>query len=129
MMFGRQLDVHVVNEPHQETFKHGNRDWKFVPTQLMFRNKVNSQEKTPEQLKARVQGLLQKEKERRDRLKELGIEYDFPGFSAIVTQTKPKKEAQKPAVVPVVAKEEKKKATKTKEPEVVISKKDDKTKA
>ena len=71
MMFGRQLDVHVMDEVHPETFKHGNRDWKFVPTQLIFRNKVNSQEKTPEQRKARVEGLLQKEKERRDRLKEL----------------------------------------------------------
>jgi hypothetical protein len=61
-------------------FKHGNRDWKFAPTQEMFRNKVNSAEKTSEQRKARVQGLLQKERERRDRLKELAIEYDFPGF-------------------------------------------------
>ncbi len=27
MMFGRTLDVHVVESAHQETFKHGNRDW------------------------------------------------------------------------------------------------------
>jgi len=58
MMFGRQLDVHVMEEANQSTFKHGNRDWKFVPTQLMFRNKINAQEKTPEQRKARVEGLL-----------------------------------------------------------------------
>ena len=32
IMFGRQLDVHVMNETHFEMFKHGNRDWKFVPT-------------------------------------------------------------------------------------------------
>jgi hypothetical protein len=31
---------------------------------------------------------LQKEKERRDRLKELEIEYDFPGFNALVSVTK-----------------------------------------
>jgi len=59
----------------------------------MFRNKINSQEKTPEQRKARVEGLLQKEKERRDRLKELQIDYEFPGFSALVkAQKAPKKE-------------------------------------
>lgn len=50
----------------------------------MFRNKINAEEKTPEQRKARILGLLQKEKERRDRLKELQIDYDFPGFSALV---------------------------------------------
>ena len=50
----------------------------------MFRNKLNGEEKTPEQRKARIVGLLQKEKERRDRLKELSIDYDFPGFSALV---------------------------------------------
>jgi len=39
----------------------------------MFRSKKNeeAQKKTPEQRKARVLGLLQKEKEKRDRLKEL----------------------------------------------------------
>lgn len=48
MMFGRQLEVHTMENVHQETFKHGNRDWKFVPKQLMFRNKINSDQKTPE---------------------------------------------------------------------------------
>lgn len=89
MMFGRQLDVHVVTNAHHEMFKHGNRDWKFAPTQEMFRKKVNADEKTPEQRKARVQGLLQKEKERRDRLKELSIDYDFPGFQALIDAKKP----------------------------------------
>ena len=82
MMFGRQLDVHMVEDAHKDTFKHGNRDWKFTPTRQMFRAKKNAEEitKTPEQRKARVEGLLQKEKEKRDRLKELGIEYEFPGY-------------------------------------------------
>lgn len=84
MMFGRQLVVHTMEDVHPETFKHGNREWKFVPKQLMFRNKINKDEKTPEERKARVVGLLQKEKERRDRFKELEIDYEFPGFSALV---------------------------------------------
>ncbi len=120
MMFGRQLDVHVMDEVHQETFKHGNRDWKFVPTQVMFRNKINAQEKTPEQRKARVEGLLQKEKERRDRLKELEIAYDFPGFSALVEKKSAKK--QEPAVQAVVLpkKDEQKAKKKVEVPEPKI---------
>ena len=41
----------------------------------MFRNKVNNEKKSPEDRKARIEGLLQKEKEKRDRLKELEIDY------------------------------------------------------
>ena len=91
MIFNKTLDVHVVDEPHFETFKHGNRDWKFVPTQAIFRAKKNADldSKTPEQRKARVEGLLQKEKEKRDRLKELQIDYEFPGFKALVDAAKP----------------------------------------
>ena len=100
MIFGRQLDVHIMEEAHQNTFKHGNRDWKFTPTRQIFRSKKNAEQegRTPEQRKARVQGLLQKEKERRDRLKELEIDYQFPGYRGIVDDfkaknTKPEKKA------------------------------------
>ena len=91
MIFNKTLDVHVVENPHFETFKHGNRDWKFVPTQAMFRAKKNADldSKTTEQRKARIEGLLQKEKEKRDRIKELEIDYEFPGFKALVEAAKP----------------------------------------
>ena len=77
LMFGRQLEVHLMDEVHKETFKHGNRDWTYRPTREMFRSDKNaeSQGKTPEARKARVAGLLAKEKEKRDRLKELEIDY------------------------------------------------------
>lgn len=84
LMFGKQVECHIVEDAHRDTFKNGNRDFKFIPTQLIFRKRKN-EEKTPEQLKARVSGLLEKEKEKRDRLKELGIQYDFPGYKAIVS--------------------------------------------
>ena len=84
LMFGKQVQCHMVDAPHKDTFKHGNREWKFVPRQLMFRNKLNSTERTDEQRAERVKGLLEKEKEKRIRLKELGIEYEFPGYSALV---------------------------------------------
>eukprot|EP00350_Pseudokeronopsis_sp_OXSARD2_P011992 CAMPEP_0170557600 /NCGR_PEP_ID=MMETSP0211-20121228/28180_1 /TAXON_ID=311385 /ORGANISM="Pseudokeronopsis sp., Strain OXSARD2" /LENGTH=47 /DNA_ID= /DNA_START= /DNA_END= /DNA_ORIENTATION= len=47
----------------------------------MFRNKKN-EEKTDEEKALKVQGLLEKEKEKRIRLKELGISYTFPGYSS-----------------------------------------------
>jgi len=104
MIFGRNLKVHTIEDAHHDMFKHANREWKFVPKQLMFRNKLNAEEKTPEQRKARVDGLLQKEKERRDRFKELEIDYEFPGFKALVGE---KKKSAKAA--PVVEKKVEKK--------------------
>ena len=118
MIFGKKMDVHVVEEPHRDTFKHGNRDWDFVPTQIKEQNKKNKEAegRTDEQKKARVNGLLQKEKEKRDRLKELEIAYDFPGFTALVNdfkaknkvvESKPKAKKAAPVVAkaaPVVAK-------------------------
>jgi len=70
----------------------------------MHRNKINKEEKTDEQRKARVEGLLQKEKERRDRFKELEIDYDFAGFKALVGKPAGKKAAAPKAVAEPVAK-------------------------
>ena len=80
LMFGKQIDCHMVEAPHRDTFKNGNRDWKYVPTKVIFKKKYNNDEKNDMQRAARVEGLLNKEKERRIRLKELGIDYDFSGF-------------------------------------------------
>ena len=66
----------------------------------MFRAKKNAEGegKTAEQKKARITGLLQKEKEKRDRLKELEMDYTFPGYKAIVdTYASANKKAPKPA--------------------------------
>ena len=79
ILFGRQLDCHLIEKPHRETFKDGNRKWKFIPTQVKFRNEKNREKTQPEQA-ARVKGLLEKEKEKRTRLRELGIDYDFSGY-------------------------------------------------
>jgi nucleolar protein 15 len=111
MMFHRQIECHMVDAAHKDTFKHGNREWKFVPTQVMFRNKKNA-EKTPEQKAARVTGLLGKEKEKRIRLKELGIEYEFPGYQAIVDKAPAAKKGKKEAKVEKVESSPKKREAK-----------------
>ena len=80
----------------------------------MFRNKKNA-EKTDEQKAARIQGLLEKEKEKRIRIKELGIVYEFPGYQAIVDKQGGKKVSKKVTKEAVI--EETKKSKKSKEPE------------
>ena len=79
---------------HKDTFKDGNRDWTFKPTREIFRGKKNA-EKTDVERRARVNGLLAKEKEKRDRLKELEIDYKFPGYAACVESVKPAAKATK----------------------------------
>ena len=71
----------------------------------MFRTKKNAEvdNKTPEQRKGRVEGLLAKEKEKRDRLKELSIDYTFPGYQALAdafSKTLPAKKATKEKKAP-----------------------------
>ena len=90
MIFGRSLQAKVV-EPemaHKDMFKNGNREWQFIPKAKIFREKKNAEaeDRTDEQRAARVKGLLAKEKEKRVRLKELGIKYDFPGYAALVAK-------------------------------------------
>ena len=47
LMFGKKIECHMITAPHKDTFKHGNREWEYVPNQLIFRNKMNN-EKTDE---------------------------------------------------------------------------------
>ena len=83
MLFHKKIECHLMDRAHKDTFKNGNREWNFVPTQVIFRNKKNK-EKSDEEKAERVKGLLGKEKEKRIRLKELGIDYEYPGYSAII---------------------------------------------
>jgi len=83
MLFHKKIECHLMDQAHMDTFKNGNREWNFVPTQVIFRNNKNK-EKSDEEKAERVKGLLGKEKEKRIRLKELGIDYEYPGYSAII---------------------------------------------
>ena len=85
----------MVDTPHKDTFKNGNREWKYIPTKVIFKAKYNNDDKTDEQRAARVAGLLGKEKERRIRLKELSIDYEFPGYTAIIDKASPASKSSK----------------------------------
>ena len=93
MIFGKQIECHLMDPKlaHRDMFKNGNREWTFIPTALKFRNRKNAEAldeteggKKEVHRAARVGGLLQKEKEKRDRLKELGVTYDYPGYQGRV---------------------------------------------
>ena len=79
LMMKKQLVCHVVDTAHKKTFANGNRKFKYVPYKLLYVNAKNK-ERTAEEKKAKVERLLQMEKDKRQRIKELGIPYDFPGY-------------------------------------------------
>lgn len=68
---------------HRDLFKNCGRKWKFIPYQKINNNKVNA-EKSAENKCKKVIRLLEQEQMKRERIKELGIKYDFPGYRAIV---------------------------------------------
>ena len=85
MTLGKTLECHMVDNAHKDTFKDAGKQFKYIPGNVIFRNKKNdTTEKTTEQMAAKVKGLLQKEEEKRERMKELGFNYDFPGYAALI---------------------------------------------
>ena len=47
-----------------------------------------SKKKTKEEIKTMIQGLLDREEQRREKMKELGIEYEYKGFKEIIEEYK-----------------------------------------
>lgn len=72
---GKTLETKFLGPSTHKSFKKKS----FVDWSKQFREKVNV-DKTPEDLSKHVEGLLAKETEKREKLKEKGIDYDFPGF-------------------------------------------------
>lgn len=64
-------------------FKNCNKKWEFVPYQKINTEKLNSA-KTDEKKYKKVKRLLEQEKVKRERIKEFGIKYDYPGYTALV---------------------------------------------
>lgn len=54
-----------------------------MPYQKINATKVNS-DKTDEKKYKKVKRVLEQEKVKRDRIKEFGIKYDYPGYTALV---------------------------------------------
>jgi len=85
IMFGRSLKCEVIpNEKvHPKMFVGSNRKYFPKRTKVMHRKNHNSP-KSSEQLEKNIQKLLNNEEKKRKKLKELGIDYDFPGYKSLV---------------------------------------------
>ncbi len=78
---------------HPSTFVGANKKFKVIPWSKIHRQKHNK-EKTEEQRAKIVERLVSNEEKKRQQLKELGIDYDFPGYSAKAKKPKLIEEAK-----------------------------------
>lgn len=80
---GRRLVCHVVKKDnvHEKMFAGCNRKFRPIPWRMIEKQRHNAPKSEAQQKKV-VSGLLSREKRKRDKLKELGIDYEFPGYSA-----------------------------------------------
>ncbi|RLN93507.1 hypothetical protein BBJ28_00012347 [Nothophytophthora sp. Chile5] len=88
-LFDHVLSCHVVpaDAVHERMFVGANKTFKPLPRQAIARNKHNA-EKSYEQTVANNKRLVTKEKQKRNALKALGIDYEFPGYAAQVPAKK-----------------------------------------
>jgi nucleolar protein 15 len=86
---GRRLVCHVIKKAnvHEKMFNGSNRKFRPIPWRLIEKQRFNAPKNAEQQAKV-VSGLLSKEKKKRKKLEELGIDYDFPGYSAAVKAAK-----------------------------------------
>lgn len=88
MIFGKVLQCRLIQD--DEGMKVQTKRFKFIPHAKIFvaqHNKVkiskclsSFKEKDSKELKKGVKSLLKLEEKKREKLRELGIDYEFPGF-------------------------------------------------
>jgi len=90
IMYGRMLKCKVIppEKVHPKMFKGAKRI--YFPRRLRHTHKkMHNKPKTPESSKTNIDRLIKKENKKREKLKLLGIEYDFPGYkSSMESKTK-----------------------------------------
>lgn len=91
MMFGRLLKCKVIpnDKVHPRLWKGSNRKFRFIPRQ---KNEIKKQNKpkTDEEHQKQVSNILKKENKKRKKMKDLGIDYDFPGYASEIQTKRPK---------------------------------------
>ena len=88
-MMKRSLKCEVIADEsvHPEMWKNCNRTFKYIPFKLLNNKSIN-REQTDEKKIIKVQRMLDGEKQKRERIKELGITYVFPGYSSSVDKAR-----------------------------------------
>jgi len=87
ILFDRILKCSIVEDTkkYRLLFLKSKRKFKFCNKYKNFVEKRNK-EKSPEETKGYVQFLLEKEEERRKKLKAKNIKYDFPGYKQVINK-------------------------------------------
>ena len=89
ILFDRILKCNVVEDKskYDRIFLKWKKKFKFVD---QFKKNVLKQNKpkTKEEIKNKIQILLNREEQRRTKFEEMGIDYDFPGFKDIIERFK-----------------------------------------
>ncbi|CAD8211839.1 unnamed protein product [Paramecium octaurelia] len=85
LMNGKKLVVNVLSDQHPDPFKykHGNQKLHFINWSEKAVEESNK-EKSNEQIVKEVERLLSNEEEKRQKLKELGINYTYQGFKELL---------------------------------------------
>ncbi len=86
ILFEKILKCQVIEDSSRFNGNWRNH-FKYVNKYKVFVEKRNAK-KTVNELKERVNLYLKKEEEKRKKLEEMGIKYDFPGFKACLTSSK-----------------------------------------
>jgi nucleolar protein 15 len=83
LMGQKRVVCHVVpkDKVHPDLFKGAKKVFKKIDWAAKHRKKVN-RPKSSDKMKEITQRLVSRERKKRDKLKELGIDYDFPGYAA-----------------------------------------------
>mmetsp|Transcript_37960 Transcript_37960/g.57786 ORF Transcript_37960/g.57786 Transcript_37960/m.57786 type:complete len:315 (+) Transcript_37960:140-1084(+) len=121
----KRLVCHLVPQEkvHEKMFQQKNLQFAKTTTEKNKRN-VNANNKTKEHMEKITKKLIDRETKKRDRLKKLGIDYDFPGYAksaadAATTKTTEKEIEAEPELetetAPVEEKEEPKSSKKRKQ--------------
>jgi len=88
LLYGHLLKCEVVPEEklHPKLWNGANRKFKAIPWAKVAREQQNKP-KTHDQREKLVKKLLTKDQKKREKLAEMGIEYDFSGYEAEVKPT------------------------------------------
>ena len=103
-----KIELLEPEKVHPKTFEGTGTKFKTVPWQRRAAA-THNRERTEAETRKRNAGLIKAEEKRRAKIAAAGIDYDFPGYKAILSTEKPKKAAKK-------ASEDKKKPAKAKTP-------------
>lgn len=93
LMFGRRLKCEVVppEKLNANTFRGSNKRF-IVPHTINKHRAIHNKKRSAEDYQKSIDKLLEKEEKRRKKIEEFGIDYEFPGYSAIAKSSKDKED-------------------------------------